>query len=729
MDTSIKTPQLAFESHQRLVVPLFQRPYVWNRDLQWEPLWNDLTRLAMHVLREEPLTHFIGAVVIQESNQRYGELPIWTIIDGQQRLTTLQLLIDAVRMEVADVSPKSAAKLLNLVRNGDAYIEEPEDRFKVWPTNRDRAMFAHLLGGDAAPSETDGARLQEAHGFFRTEARAWVDPTSSGAVDRATALETALRAHFQMVIIQLGADDDAQEIFETLNARGTQLTASDLVKNFVFSRLNDEGAPVEKAYEDHWKRFENGFWETPISVGRTTTVRSSLFLNHWLVARTGTEVVGREIFQTFKRFTTGHDAPPMFQTLQRLDRSAATFEEFTRSAERTESNIDRVALFAYRLTQLDIEAFRPVVLALLDPDLEPVPQDQLHKAVAVLESFLVRRALLRATTANYNRMAPELCAFVSGFDRWRAGDSLQERLAGESADATYWPGDQQIIDRLITEPLYHRFAGKRIRMLLEAVEDDLRGWADGGKPTAAQRAPRGTLSIEHLMPRKWRANWDAPRGDGAAERRDRLVHHLGNLTLLTKRLNVKASNHAWLGSDDAQGKRDRILRQETLLLNGDVLEQPRWDEGAIEARSLELAHRIVRIWPVPEGHNPQVLGRMSPTAGIAVTMLDLLAAGLLTPGQVLHAGPSKHRGRTAVVLGDGRIDVDGEVHDTPSGAAKVVAGNVQNGWWFWRTEPGTNRTLRKVRRQYAADAQAADDDAEANLDDEDDENDAAEDDE
>ncbi len=718
MDTSIRTPQLVFESHQRLVVPLFQRPYVWNRDLQWLPLWDDLTRLAEHVLREEPLTHFIGAVVIQESNQRFGELPVWMIIDGQQRLTTLQLLLDAVRQEVDGISPKSAARLLTLVRNGDAYIEGPEDRFKVWPTNRDRGMFAHLLAGDPRPAGADGVRLLEAYDFFRNAAQQWVDPGRSGAEDRASALETALRAHFQMVVIQLGVDDDAQEIFETLNARGTQLTASDLVKNFVFSRLADEGAPVDKAYEDHWKRFESGFWETPISVGRTKTVRSSLFLNHWLVSRTGREVVGREVFQTFKRFTTGLDTPSMYDTLQRLDRSAATFEDFTRSAERGESNLDRVALFAYRLTQLDIEAFRPVVLALLDPDLEPIPVEQLHKAVAVLESFLVRRALLRATTANYNRMAPELCAFVSGPRRSTAGDALEERLAGESADATYWPGDQEIIDRLIGEPLYHRFAVKRIRMLLEAVEDDLRGWTDGGKPTAAQRAPRGTLSIEHLMPRKWRTNWEAPRGEGAAERRDRLVHHLGNLTLLTKRLNVKASNHAWLGSGKEPGKRERIRSQETLLLNNDVLEHERWDEVAIEARSIDLANRIVGIWPVPKGHAPLVLGRSASSAGVSVTVLDLIAAGLLMPGQILHAGPVDHRGRTAVVLGDGRIDVDGEAHDTPSGAAKAVAGGVRNGWWFWRTEPETNLTLRKVRHQYAIDAEAADDEVDLEDDDE-----------
>ena len=88
-----------------------------------------------------------------------------------------------------------------------------------------------------------------------------------------------------MVVIDLAADENAQEIFETLNARGAQLTAADLIKNFVFQRLLDDGADVEKAYEAHWKEFETAFWETEVSAGRLLYQRASLFINHWLYFR------------------------------------------------------------------------------------------------------------------------------------------------------------------------------------------------------------------------------------------------------------------------------------------------------------------------------------------------------------------------------------------------------------------------------------------------------------
>src|SRR6188474_2485047 len=107
---------------------------------------------------------------------------------------------------------------------------------------------------------------------------------------RAAAIEAVVRDLLQMVVIDLGADENAQEIFETLNARGASLTAADLIKNFVFQRLQESRADVETVYEHKWREFETGFWEAEVGAGRLRYPRSSLFLNHWLVARTGTEI-------------------------------------------------------------------------------------------------------------------------------------------------------------------------------------------------------------------------------------------------------------------------------------------------------------------------------------------------------------------------------------------------------------------------------------------------------
>ena len=158
METQVRTPQMVFMQPQRLVVPLFQRPYVWNEENQWEPLWNDVVRVADRVLnrptdRHQP--HFLGAVVLQQVQKQTGQMQERTIIDGQQRLTTLQLLLDALHAELLSVEAQQPAMRIEpLVTNAEPFCSKPEDRFKVWPTNRDRPAFNAVMGGEASGRST-----------------------------------------------------------------------------------------------------------------------------------------------------------------------------------------------------------------------------------------------------------------------------------------------------------------------------------------------------------------------------------------------------------------------------------------------------------------------------------------------------------------------------------------------------------------------------------------------
>src|SRR5687768_10687845 len=322
---------------QRLVVPLFQRRYVWNQESQWEPLWDDVVRVAERLLQHRqirPQAHFLGAVVLQQIQNPVGLMQTRTIIDGQQRLTTLQLLLDALQAELLSIGASApAARIDPLVRNADPFCSHPEDRFKVWPTNRDRAAFNAVMAAEA-PVDYDevgyrGERMVEAHRYFSQQARSWLAVNGEAQVEaRAAAVETVTRDLLQMVVIDLGAEENAQEIFETLNARGAQLTAADLIKNFVFQRLLESKAAVEAAYDRHWKEFETAFWETEISVGRLRYHRSSIFLNHWLIARTGEEIVAREVFTRFKSFATFDAGEPMQALLEQIHRASGVYRSF-----------------------------------------------------------------------------------------------------------------------------------------------------------------------------------------------------------------------------------------------------------------------------------------------------------------------------------------------------------------------------------------------------------------
>ncbi len=276
METRVRTPHDVFFNPQRLLVPLFQRPYVWSREGQWAPLWDDVQRKADRLLSPSHAgsPHFLGAVVLQDQSAIVGQLPQWTIIDGQQRLTTLQLLFDAAHqvLELAGVH-LAARKLEDVVQNPEHFCMTPADRFKVWPTNRDRLAFNEVMAAelpvDYSMLAHGKSRMAQAHEYFSTSIEQWL---MLGDVQlRGNTLAHALLNDLQLVVIQLAVDEDAQEIFETLNARGTPLTAADLIKNFVFQRMSLDDPDAETAYVQHWQEFETAFWEKEVSAGQGKT--------------------------------------------------------------------------------------------------------------------------------------------------------------------------------------------------------------------------------------------------------------------------------------------------------------------------------------------------------------------------------------------------------------------------------------------------------------------------
>jgi hypothetical protein len=706
LETQVRTPQTVFMQPQRLAVPLFQRPYVWNEEHQWEPLWNDVVRVADRLLLQphaKHYPHFLGAVVLQQVQNPAGTMQERTIIDGQQRLTTLQLLFDALHAELMSVGASAPAlRLESLVTNAAPFCRQPEDRFKVWPTNRDRPAFNAVMGA-TPPVDYDAIgfpneRMVEAHRFFSQQAREWLlSQGSEQAAARAAAIETVVRDLLQMVVIDLGADENAQEIFETLNARGAQLTAADLIKNFIFQRLSESGADVEVAYDKYWKDFETAFWEAEISLGRLLYPRSSIFLNHWLITQTGKEVVAREVFTRFKRFAI-ESGKPMQTLLVNVDRSANVYRSFTQSGAISTGPIDRLALFAYRTSVLESEVIKPLVLFLCAPDLPPIPKPQLEKALDVLESWMVRRMLVRATTKSYTRIVAELINQLGTCERGKIGDAVEAYFANSSSDSQYWPDDNEIREGLRVLPVYRRLGRGRLRMVLEAIEDHRRGWHGGETGLGGERVARGKYVIEHVMPRKWTTHWAHPDGPQSETTRDALIHTLGNLTLLTSRLNSKVSNSAWLGES---GKKHGIGAHDVLFLNRDLLKAAgdSWTDGGILSRSEALANIIIEIWPAPPGHRSGFAPeRVRPRHRLDIS--DLLSAGCLQAGMTLVPRRKKYASSIATLLSDGRLDINGTVYSSPTEAARTITGNHVSGWTFFLVDSQTRRSLKDVRIDY-----------------------------
>lgn len=686
-------------------MPLFQRPYVWDEEKQWEPLWNDVVRVATRLLeggREAQQPHFLGAVVIQQIQNAMGDLQTRIVIDGQQRLTTLQIVLDAVHavFEMRGHA-HAAARLAYLVENAEAFRRNPEDRFKVWPTNRDREAFNEVMG-IKPPIDYDAlvhaeSKIVNAHRYFLARAEEWLSEESVYTREqRADALETSISKLMQLVVIDLQVDENAQEIFETLNARGTPLTSVDLIKNFVFQRLSEEGANVEKIYHDYWEQYESKFWEQEISSGRLTRPRVVTFFNHWLVSQLGTDVSPSEVFAVFKRYLFDRPEITTLELVKRIHRAAKVYEDLTRNAAISSGEIDRVSLFAYRAEAMQSDVVKPLVLAMLNPDrAQPIPTPAIEQILDDVESWLVRRMLVRVTSKNYNRTMADLINIVREAPVDDVHNQVRAYLSRQRGDSTHWPDDAMVRQSLLRTPIYKRISRSRMRMVLEAIEDYLRGYGTGKQGFTGVRTPRGLYTIEHLLPQSWEANWPPPDDGDEAQRNER-VHMLGNLTLVTQALNSKVSNGAW------DVKSTELNRHGVVLLNNRLADfiQGAWSDAAIEQRTSVLIDMILRIWKVPEGHVLQVI-----TDDIAdhtdVSLADLLAAGVLKEGDVLIPSYEQYREHTATLMADGRIRLGQTIFSTPSGAGvHLREGRATNGYAFWLVGGETGPSLHLLRRRY-----------------------------
>jgi hypothetical protein len=726
--TNLLTPTNIFKKDQQLLVPLFQRPYTWNRKEQWEPLWSDIMRVAERILdgKNSDRPHFLGAIVLQQLPNKSGDLELRTVIDGQQRLTTLQILLDSIHAEfLRNDLPIHAAKMVGLIENDEVFRKTKDDQFKLWPTNLDRPAFRALMSAPAPidykeiSEEFQASKFYQAHKYFAEEARAWLlENGEENISERADALGETLRKYLQLVVIDLDTSDDAQEIFETLNARGAKLEASDLIKNFVFQRLTEEGGSelAETFYQDHWFKFETSFWVEIISVGREKFQRSSLFLYHWVVSKTASDLVEREVFSRFKEFCLD-SGQPMSAIVSDLSAAADIYrEKIIQSGDVPEGDLNRLGLFVYRTRVMETSVARPLLIEVLDSNRDPIPEKQLIKFLDVLESWLVRRMLARATSKGYNKVFVDALGHIKK-DRINAGDALENYFKSQSNFTTYWPDDEEVKKSITNLAFYNKFSKARQRMVLEAIEDYSRGWHSGAESASGTRVKRGFFQIEHVMPQSWQAHWPLPSTLTERDRND-LVQNLGNLSLLSPMKNKNVSNDPWISSDESKSKRAKVKKDDLLQMNKELLDFAGndWNDEKIIERTNLLIEAILNIWWVPSGHSVQFNSPMQEEK-VFVEITDLLEFGSLYPGQILYPKQKKHEGVRAEVLQDGRIAIGELIFATPSAAGEHLRKSRTNGWRFWLVDKDSIKSLSDVRGEYRDSLSIDTDDSETDVED------------
>ena len=592
METGILTPKALFHKDIRYTIPEFQRRYVWTQEDQWEPLWEDVRNTAEDYLEKlvaangsaidaekNTVQHFLGAVVVQQVSTATKDIERREVIDGQQRLTTLQLLIDAVQYVCEIRNIKAVAKRLDkLVLNDQDLLRNENDAFKLWPTKNDREAFKHAMDNGLAAEEFENSLIVQAHEFFQSQTKQWIGTEEEEIESRMEALETALTGMLRMVVIDLGSQDDPHLIFETLNARGTPLLASELIKNYVVHQASVSGQQFV------WGDLDDNWWREDFRQGRLIRPRIDALLDYWLEMYTADEVSAGKVFDVFR---TVAEKQHIADIMTKVKSDLMNYRRYEKGPRKPKEE-----KFYYRAETMQMGAFTPVLLTLLSR-----PNEERFGALSALESFLVRRMACRNTTKDYNRLSLDLVRELRRKNSDQFDKVVVDFLGTQEADSRRWPRDADLEYSLTTLPLYRLLTRGRLRLLLEGIEEYLLYDSFGEK----NEVPK-YLTIEHILPQSWEAHWPLPENDdeeNARNRRNQLVHSIGNLTLVTGRLNSVASNAPW------KDKQESLEEHSVLLLNRKLLadyKDEAWNEDVILARSGKMAAMIADVWPGPDSH-------------------------------------------------------------------------------------------------------------------------------
>ena len=611
-----------FETKMQLEVPLFQRQYVWQREKHWEPLWEDIERKFTDYLdgRKDAPIHFLGAMVLDLKQTPATHVSKRQVIDGQQRLTTFQIFLSAFRdfcneHHCDDMAKECASFTLNKGMMADAVV----DKFKVWPTQLDRTQFADVVEAGSrvevmtrhplrkrpyARNYDPRPRMVEAYFFFyeqfdqffigtKTEPPLAADaPLSQRVEDCFQALKSAL----QVVEVDLEPGDDAQVIFETLNARGEPLLPADLLRNFIFLRAARRGEPQEALYKQFWARFDDPFWRVEVKQGRLFRPRSDLFLQHFLASRLTTDIPVKHLFVEYKFWI--ERSQPFDSVKEELACLARQGEDFRRiMAPVKDDPLYRLVTF---LDIFDVRTSYPLLLAMLDLSMD----DQDWEFVStMLESYILRRAVCGLTTKNYNRVFLGLTRTIRR--KGATPENISRQLSEQSGDSAVWPTDDEFGEAWRTKYAYQVLNNPKIVHILKRLSDTF--LTSKSETVTVESA----LTVEHILPQQWQdkwlladgskglttaALWTAAKDDARAEasrKRNQALQTFGNLTILTQGLNSSVSNSQW------ELKKPELLRHSMLPINQMLYDVDIWDETAITQRSDELLARALEVWPRP----------------------------------------------------------------------------------------------------------------------------------
>lgn len=527
------------EGTKQYVIPLFQRTYSWTNK-EWDILWKDLLELCE---AENPRTHFIGSIVNMPTVSVPEGVAKFLLIDGQQRLTTIFILLTLLRNKAREMQKQDFAEEINNTLLVNPYKKD-NDFFKLMPTQVDRDTYKNFINGKANDKES---QLTRAYSFFEKKLR-----QVSFEHDK---LKKIITSYFSVVSIVLDTDDNPYLVFESLNAKGRPLTQADLIRNYFFMRIHIDNQ--DDVYNNYWQPMQ-------------TALNGSLteFIRHFLM-RDGSIIKQNDVYYALKeKVSTGN----AIDYLKELQKYSVYYQRLIYPELEPEEALQK---YFRRLNRIEVTTAYPLLLNFYgNYAAKKINKDDFVDVLKTLENYLIRRFVCNIPTNQLNKVFPavypllltnhqnDFAEGVKAVLQSRGYPRDNEFHARFKDTKFYGAGDRQIKTKLILETIEESFAHK------EAV-------------------PFENLTIEHVMPQTLSEWWQNHLGDDWEETHELFLHTIGNLTLTA--YNTEMSNDEFI-------TKKKTYDGSHLELNKYFSPISSWKRTEIEDRAEALAKQALAIW-------------------------------------------------------------------------------------------------------------------------------------
>ena len=561
MKSTVTSILTFLEGARQFVIPIYQRTYEWKRE-QCSQFWDDVLSIGGNT---EPKPHFFGSIVYMdpEEPQNIGDVQEILVIDGQQRLTTLSLLISALSRVIQEQGVDigiSSQELSNRYLFNDN--KKGESRYKQILTKSDKETLFCLLEEDRELPTPHAPLLERNYKFFYSECKKANPQIVFRGIERLEIVSIVLER----------ARDEPQSIFETLNTKGLELSETDKIRNYLL--MGKDLDSQTRLYNDLWYPIEQRF--------RNKDQQFNSFMRHYLMLKTQKKPTKRDIYKDFKSYVK------MAHSSDKLE-----VEEIVKEVSRYSKHYLNIAILHEEdaqlkacltdLHELKADVAYPFLLKVYDSYVSgKISQSEVRETLRLIESYIFRRAVCGLSNNSLDRIFMDVFCKMDTDDEHNYLENLNETFLEELQAQRRFPRNREFKREFTSKDMYNF---PRLGYLLRKLENYQRK-----EPINLKE-----YTIEHIMPQTLTKEWEQDLGGDWQRVHELYLNEIGNLTL--------TGRNSELGNRRFKAKRDLLkegFRYSSLYLNQSLTDVEEWDIAAITKRGNELAEKACEIWIYPD---------------------------------------------------------------------------------------------------------------------------------